>query len=53
MFEILEKKINNLMRQIELGKITKQESGVGRWINQMKSIDEPCHEQLMERYKKL
>jgi hypothetical protein len=51
MFEQLEKKIQTLTRQIKLGSITKEDAKVGKWLNQMKSIDEPCYQRLLEEYK--
>ena len=52
MFNILEKKIRGLLLQIESGKTTLQESGIGKWLNQLKEIDEPCYDILVERYLK-
>ena len=53
MFEALEKKIRGLLLQIENKKITPAASNIGKWINKMKEIDEPCYDNLMTRYKKI
>ena len=39
------------MIQIKNGKITPAESGIGKFINLMKSIDEPLYDKLMAEYK--
>ena len=51
MFEQLERKIKTLLLQIKSGKITPEESGVGKWINNMRTIDEPTHDILLSQYK--
>ena len=52
MFELLEKTIIRKLRQIERGETTSSESKIGKYLNQMKAIDEPCYEQLLARYQK-
>lgn len=47
----LEKEIRVKMIQIKNGKITPAESGIGKFINLMKSIDEPLYDKLMAEYK--
>lgn len=47
----LEKEIKVRMIQIKNGKITPAESGIGKFINLMKSIDEPLYDKLMAEYK--
>lgn len=49
----LEKEIRNKMTQIKAGKITPKESGIGKSINLMKSLDEPLFDKLMSEYKKI
>jgi len=53
MFSLLEKKINLLIKQIESKKITPAESGIGKWLNQLKTIDEPLYEKLSIKYKEV
>lgn len=53
MFELLEKKIIGLINQIKSKKINPSESKIGSYLMQMKSIDEPCFEQLIEKYKRV
>ena len=48
--DILEKKINSLITQIKIKKITPAESGIGKFINQMKSLDEPCYNKKLKEY---
>lgn len=52
-FEMLEKKIITTIRNIENGKVTPADSGIGKLLNTMKDIDEPCYDQLLSRYKKV
>lgn len=47
----LEKEIRVKMIQIKNGKITPAESGIGKFINLLKSIDEPLYDKLMAEYK--
>lgn len=47
----LEKEIRVRMIQIKNGKITPAESGIGKFINLLKSIDEPLYDKLMAEYK--
>lgn len=47
----LEKEIRVRMIQIKNGKITPAESGIGKFFNLMKSIDEPLYDKLMAEYK--
>lgn len=49
----LEKEIRVRMIQIKNGKITPAESGIGKFINLMKSIDEPLYDKLMAEYKQI
>jgi hypothetical protein len=51
MFEQLERKIKNLFIQIKSGKITPKDSGIGKWLNNMKDIDEPTYNTLLAQYK--
>lgn len=47
----LEKEIRVKMMNIKSGKITPSESGIGKLINLMKSIDEPLHDSIMVEYR--
>lgn len=47
----LEKDIRSKMMQIKSGKLTPKDSGIGRSINLMKTIDEPLFDKLMIEYK--
>lgn len=49
----LEKEIRTKMIQIKTGKITPKESGIGKEINLMKSLDEPLFNKIMSEYKKI
>ena len=51
MFKQLEKRIIAKMQAIKTKKETPAESGIGKLINLMKNIDEPCYENLMSEYK--
>jgi hypothetical protein len=53
MFEQLEKKIKTLFIQIKSGKITPKDSGIGKWLNNMKEIDEPTYNVLLNQYKEI
>jgi len=52
MFQLLEKAIIRKLRAIERGEMTTSESGVAKLLNQMREVDEPCYEELMDRYMK-
>ncbi len=47
----LEKEIRVKMINIKSGKITPKDSGIGKLINLMKSIDEPLHDSIIIEYK--
>ena len=47
----LEKEIRIKMMGIKSGKVTPGESGIGKLINLMKSIDEPLYNEIMIEYK--
>jgi hypothetical protein len=47
----LEKEIRIKMMGIKSGKVTLAESGIGKLINLMKSIDEPLYNEIMIEYK--
>jgi hypothetical protein len=47
----LEKEIRIKMMVIKSGKVTPAESGIGKLINLMKSIDEPLYNEIMIEYK--
>ena len=50
MFEQLEKSIIGAILKIKSGKVTPNESNVGRLLDRMKGIDEPAYESLLARY---
>ncbi len=47
----LEKEIIVKMMNIKSGKITPKDSGIGKMINLMKSIDEPLYDKMISDYK--
>lgn len=47
----LEKEIIVKMMNIKSGKITPKDSGIGKMINLMKSIDEPLYDKIISDYK--
>jgi len=49
----LEREIRIKMKNIKSGKITPKESGIGKFINLMKSFDEPLYDKLMIEYKQI
>ena len=51
MFQNLEKRLKIVLFQIEFKKITTADSGIGKMLNQMKKIDEPCYNKMLEEYK--
>ena len=51
MFQNLEKRLKVVLFQIEFKKITPADSGIGKMLNQMKTIDEPCYNKMLEEYK--
>lgn len=51
MFEILERKIIGGIIKINNGTATPLESGVPTLLNKLKNIDEPCYDELLEKYK--
>lgn len=52
MFQILEKRIIGILRQLENGKTTTLESGILSLLERMRSVDEPAYDQLSQRYNK-
>lgn len=49
----LEKEIRIKMISIRNKSITPKDSGIGKLINLMKSLDEPLHQKIMSEYKDL
>lgn len=49
----LEKEIRVKMMNIKSGKLTPAESGIGKMINLMKTLDEPLHERILTEYKSI
>lgn len=49
----LEKEIRVKMMSIKSGKVLPKDSGIGKLINLMKSIDEPLYEEIMSEYKRV
>jgi hypothetical protein len=49
----LEKEIRGKMLAIKNGKLTPKESGIGKMMNIMKSLDEPLYIELIEKYKEI
>lgn len=49
----LEKEIRVKMMNIKSGKLTPAESGIGKMINLMKTLDEPLHERILIEYKSI
>jgi hypothetical protein len=47
----LEKEIRVKMMNIKSGKLLPKDSGIGKLINMMKSLDEPLYEKIMVEYK--
>jgi hypothetical protein len=47
----LEKEIYSKMRQIKSGTLLPKDSGIGKMINLMKSLDEPLYEKILTEYK--
>jgi len=47
----LEKSIRGKMLAISDKTVTPAESGIGKLINSLKSLDEPLHDELMAKYK--
>jgi hypothetical protein len=47
----LEKEIYSKMRQIKSGTLLPKDSGIGKMINLMKSLDEPLYEKILAEYK--
>lgn len=50
MFKLLEKKIRGLLVQLKNKTITPEESKIGKYLNQLKAIDEPLYEELTKKY---
>jgi hypothetical protein len=49
----LEKDIKTKMNLIKDGKLLPKDSGIGKMINLMKSLDEPLYDRIMVEYKKI
>ena len=49
----LEKDIKTKMNLIKDGKLLPKDSGIGKMINLMKSLDEPLYDRIMIEYKKI
>jgi hypothetical protein len=47
----LEKEIYSKMKQIKSGQLLPKDSGIGKMINLMKSLDEPLYDKIMIEYK--
>ena len=45
------KVIYGIIKAIETKVETPEASGIGKWLNMMKGIDEPCYDSLMNKYK--
>jgi hypothetical protein len=49
----LERDIKTKMNLIKDGKLLPKDSGIGKMINLMKSLDEPLYDSIMMEYKKI
>jgi len=49
----LERDIKTKMNLIKDGKILPKDSGIGKMINLMKSLDEPLYDRIMVEYKNI
>jgi len=49
----LEKEIYQKIAQIKSGKLLPKDSGIGKMINLMKSLDEPTYDRILQDYKKV
>lgn len=47
----LEKEIYQKIIQIKSGKLLPKDSGIGKMINLMKTLDEPTYDKLLQEYK--
>jgi hypothetical protein len=47
----LEKEIHQKIIQIKSGKLLPKDSGIGKMINLMKTLDEPTYDKLLQEYK--
>jgi hypothetical protein len=47
----LEKEIYQKIIQIKSGKLLPKDSGIGKLINLMKTLDEPTYDKLLKEYK--
>ena len=47
----LEKEIYQKIIQIKYGRILPKDSGIGKMINLMKTLDEPTYDKLLQEYK--
>ena len=47
----LEKEIYQKIIQIKSGKLLPKDSGIGKMINLMKTLDEPTYDKLLHQYK--
>lgn len=53
MRELLKKKIEGKIRGVKLGTVEPSETGLGGLFNKLKPIDEPLHDELMDKYKEV
>jgi len=49
----LEKDIKTKMDLIKIGKILPKDSGIGKMINLVKTLDEPLYDKILIEYKKV
>lgn len=49
----LEREINSKMKLIKNRQLLPKDSGIGKLINLMKSLDEPLYEKIMKEYKEI
>lgn len=49
----LEKEIYSKMKQIKSRQLLPKDSGIGKMINLMKSLDEPLYDKIMIEYKSI
>ena len=53
MIKTLEKNIKSRIKKIENGTLTPAESGIGKQLNKLKTLDEPLYDELLEKYKEV
>lgn len=49
----LEKDIRGKMTQIKSGRLLPKNSGIGKMINLLKTLDEPLHTEILDEYKQI